>query len=347
MRLTLAKIAKIVDGEVVGDQSLVIKGLSGIQEARQGDLTFVTESKYFPLARHTQASAIIVSRDLDISGLSLSSIRVDNPSFAFAKIAAHFSDDQDYQIKGIHKTAVIAHDVKLGKNVAIGPCAVIEQAVKIGDHSIICAGCFVGHHAIMGHNCLIYPNVTIRERVTLENRVIIHSGTVIGSDGFGYIQVEGQHQKIPQIGSVVIEDDVEIGANVTIDRARVDKTIIGRGTKIDNLVQIAHNVILGENCILVSQVGISGSVTVGRGSTFGGQAGIAGHLHIGEGVTVTAKSGLAKSIPDSQIFAGYPARPFAENQRMNAMMHRLPKYIERIQALEKRIEELEKKKNVG
>jgi len=342
MRLTLAQIAKIVGGEIVGDKSQVITGLSGLEEAQPGDLTFIAEDKYAALAKQTKASAIIAPRHFDISNISL--IRTDNPSLAFATIAGHFSDEEKYKIKGVHPSAVIASDVVLSKNVAVGPCVVIDQGARIGDNTLINAGCFVGHHTTIGGDCVIYPNVTIRERVTIGNRVIIHSGSVIGCDGFGYIPVDGKHTKIPQIGIVVIEDDVEIGANVTIDRARVNKTVVGRGTKIDNLVQIAHNVVMGENCIIVSQVGISGSVTIGKGSVLGGQAGIAGHLHIGEGVTVTAKSGLAKSIPDFQVFAGYPARPFAENQRMNAMIHRLPKYIEKIQALEKRLEELEKKK---
>jgi len=276
MKKTLAEIAKIVNGEVVGDKDLVITGFSGIQEAKEGDLTFLANSKYIPFCRKTKASAIITSRDIEIPEKSV--IRTDNPSLAFTDLISAATEGSSHLIKGIHKAAFIAEDAIIGKNVAIGPYAIIESKAVIGDNTVIFGGSYIGHDTTIGVDCLIYPNVTVRERVTVGNHVIVHSGTVIGSDGFGYIQIDGIHKKIPQVGTVVIEDDVEIGANVTIDRARLDETVSGRGSKIDNLVQVAHNVIMGENCIIISQVGISGSVNIGKGSILAGQAGVIGHV---------------------------------------------------------------------
>ncbi len=345
MKKTLAQIAQIVKGEVVGDEGVVITGLSGVQEAQEGQLTFVANSKYTPLAQTTKASAIIVSRDMNIPGKSV--IRTDNPSLAFAKIASLMLEEGVYRPKGIHPTALIAPDAVLGKDVAVGPYTVIESKAKVADGTVIYSGCYVGHHTTIGNNCLIYPNVTIRERLTIGDRVIIHSGTVLGSDGFGFVEVDDVHEKIPQVGTVIVEDDVEIGANVAIDRARFDKTLIGKGTKIDNLVQVAHNVVMGEHCIIVSQAGISGSVKIGKGAILAGQAGIAGHLTIGEGAIVSAQSGVTKSVAPHTQVSGYPSRPHDEAKRVNACVQRLPRYVKAIQELEKKVEELEKKLKYG
>lgn len=339
--ITLAQIAKIAKGRIIGDKNCVIKGFSSIEEAKEGDLTFLSHPKYLPFAHKTKARAVIVPRGTELPGKPV--IQTDNPSLAFAKIVAYSTDNRFQLKKGIHKTAIVAKDAKVGKNAAIGPYVVIESKAKIGDDTVVGSGSYIGHETVIGKNCLIYPHVTVRERIQIGNRVIIHSGTVIGSDGFGFEAADGVHQKIPQIGTVVIEDDVEIGANVTIDRARIDKTIIGRGTKIDNLVQIAHNVIVGENCIIVSQVGISGSTTIGRGSILAGQAGIVGHIEIGEGSIVYAKSGISKSLPPSSRVFGYPAQPLNEFKKIHASLNRLPRYVKLIQELNKRIEDLEAK----
>jgi len=224
MQKTLAEIASIVNGEVVGDKDLVITGLGGIQEAGEGDITFLANPKYIPFSKKTKASAIIVSRDVEIPEKSV--IRTDNPSLAFTNLMASITEEGDFFPKGIHKDAFIAGDAVLGKNVSVGPYAIIEGKANIGDNTVIYGGSYVGSHTSTGNDCLIYPNVTVREKVTIGNRVIVHSGAVIGSDGFGFVQVEGVHKKIPQIGTVAVGDDVEIGANVTIDRARFDKTII-------------------------------------------------------------------------------------------------------------------------
>ncbi len=343
MRKTLAEIAKLVDGEVVGDKKIVVTGISGIKEAQAGDITFVANKKYFPLLELTKASAILTPRDTVISRKSI--IRTDNPSLAFAKLASLVLADNASPLKGIHKTSVIASSAKIGKNVAVGPYTVIEEKAVIGDNTVIHSGCFIGHHTVIGKKCLIYPNTTVRERITVGSGVIIHSGTVIGSDGFGFVNIDGIHEKIPQLGTVVVEDNVEIGANVTIDRARFDKTLIGCGTKIDNLVQIAHNVTIGENCIIVAQVGISGSVTIEKNATLAGQAGLAGHLTIGEGAVVAAQAGVTKSVAPFSFVSGYPAKPHRIAKRVNACLQRLPEYVKTIQDLKKRIENIESKLN--
>jgi UDP-3-O-[3-hydroxymyristoyl] glucosamine N-acyltransferase len=228
----------------------------------------------------------------------------------------------------------------LGKNIAIGPFAIIEDNVILGDDTIVYGNSYIGHDTNIGTKCIIYPNVSIRERITLGNRVIIHCGTVIGSDGFGFAKIRGVQEKIPQIGTVLIEDDVEIGANVTIDRARFDKTIIGKGTKIDNLVQIAHNVIIGENCIIVAQAGISGSTIVGKGVILAGQAGLVGHITVGDGAVAAAQAGVTKSIPAHTMVSGYPARPHDVAKRVNACVQNLPQLYKRIKELEQKIEKL-------
>ncbi|MCM8773549.1 MAG: UDP-3-O-(3-hydroxymyristoyl)glucosamine N-acyltransferase, partial [Candidatus Omnitrophica bacterium] len=327
MRYTLGELAQMIGGELVGSPDIVITGISGIKEAKEGDITFLANSKYARLMKTTLASAIITSKDVVNSHKAL--IKTDNPSLAFAKVVNIFSPYKQEYIEGVHPTVVFGRQCKLGSNLAIGPYVIIENDVEIGDNTKIYGGCYIGHKVTIGKDCLIYPNVVIRDRVEIGNRVIIHSGAVIGSDGFGFAMVKGVQEKIPQIGIVVIEDDVEIGANVTIDRARFDKTIIGKGTKIDNLVQIAHNVVIGENCVIVAQAGISGSTTLGKGVILAGQSGVVGHITIGEGAIVAAQAGVTKSIPPHTKVSGYPAKPHSIAKRVNAYVQRLPELYEK------------------
>ena len=339
MQKTLNEIAKLIDGQVIGNGDTLITGASGIREAAEGDITFLANSKYSSLMDKTRASAVITSSDAQ--GTTKPIILTQNPSLAFVKIISMFIPDDAGHPSGIDYTAVMGKNVSLGKDVTIGAYCVIGDNVAIGDNVIIYAGCYIGHHTKIGAQTLIYPHVSIRERISIGRGVIIHSGVVIGSDGFGYITIKGVHHKIPQVGTVQIDDDVEIGANVTIDRARFDKTVIGRGTKIDNLVQIAHNVIIGQNALIVAQVGIAGTVIIGNNVTLGGQAGLVGHITIGDNAIVTGQSGVGKSVPPDTMVSGYPARPFMTTQRVNASLQNLPKLFNLVKELKKRIEELE------
>lgn len=339
MRKTLREIAEFIDGKVLGNEGIVITGVSGIKEATEGDITFLANPKYFPLIEKTAASAIITSGDIQTTAKPI--IRTTNPSLAFAKVISLFAPSEVAHPKGIHPTAILGKNVSLGNNVAVGPYVVIEDNVSIGENTIIYSACFLGHHSKIGADTLIYAHVSIREYITIGSRVIIHSGTVIGSDGFGFATIKGLHHKIPQIGTVEIGDDVEIGANVTIDRARFEKTVIGRGTKIDNLVQIAHNVVIGENSIIVAQVGISGSTNLGKNVTLAGQAGVVGHISIGDNAVVMAQSGVSKSIPADTMVWGYPAKPAEIAKRINACVQRLPSLYNTVAGLKKKIEELE------
>lgn len=341
-RISVSDIAQLVKGELIGDGGLLVSGFSGIKEAKKNELTFLSNPKYEPLLLGTQACVILVPRQISCPGKTL--IRVDNPSLSFIEVVNFFlKEAPDCKPRGIHPTAVIAPGAKLAPDVAVGAHTVIEDGAVIAQGTVLYANCYVGHETRLGKNCLIYPQVVLREKVLLGNRVIIHSGTVIGSDGFGYVTVDGKHTKIPQVGMVVIEDDVEIGANVTVDRARFDKTIIGEGTKIDNLVQIAHNVIIGKHCLIVAQSGIAGSTRIGNYVILAAQTGLVGHLEIGDGVIVAAQSGVSKSIKAGEQVFGTPAHPMKDALRNNAHVQRLDKYVEMIKDLKKRVEELEKK----
>lgn len=341
MRKTLREIAELIGGEVFGQGDIIISGVCGIKEAQPGDITFLSNPKYIPFIEETKASAIIAGRDIVSSVKPI--IRTDNPSLVFAKVVSLFSPVTTVHPKGIHRTAIVGKDVCLGKDAAIGAYVVLQDNVCIGDNAIIHSGCFIGNNTQIGDRTLIYPNVSIREYVSIGSGVVIQSGTVIGSDGFGFVNVCGRHQRIPQTGTVVIEDDVEIGANVTIDRARFDKTVIGKGTKIDNLVHIAHNVVIGENSIIVAQVGISGSTTIGKGVTLAGQAGLVGHITVGDGAVVAAQGGVTKSVPPGTFVSGYPAKPHETAKRINACVQNLPRLYETVNSLKKKIEELESK----
>jgi UDP-3-O-[3-hydroxymyristoyl] glucosamine N-acyltransferase len=343
MQKTLAEIAEFIGSEVIGDGSIIITGINGIREAISGDLTFVANSKYAALAEKTKASAILYPKNLKLPDKPV--ILSDDPAVSFTKILALFADDETYSFKGKHPSAVVADNAQIGKNVTLGPNVVVEPKVTIGDDSVIGANCFIGFKSTIGKDVQIFPNVTVGDKTVIGNRVRIFSGTVIGADGFGFEQINGEHQKIPQLGIVVIEDDVEIGANVSIDRARFNKTVIGRGTKIDNLVQIGHNVIIGEHCIIVAQVGIGGSTIVEKNTILAGQAGVVGHITIGKGSIVAAQAGVVGSLPPDSIVSGYPAKPHAHAKRVYAAVQSLPDYIKRIRDLEKKIEELEHKNN--
>ncbi|MCB1277191.1 UDP-3-O-(3-hydroxymyristoyl)glucosamine N-acyltransferase [Prosthecobacter sp.] len=345
--ITLQKLAELVGGELWrGEPDDVITGLNSITEAAQGEVTFLGNPRYLPALKTTRASAALVKEDLAAQdareGLAL--IRVKNPTVAFSSVIRWFGPPAPAFVPGVHPTAIVAPDAKFDpEKVSIGAHAIIEEGVTIGDGTVIHPGTFVGRSVRIGANCTLHANSIINERCVLGNRVILHSGAVIGSDGFGYELVKGRHQKIEQVGIVQIDDDVEVGSCTTIDRARFGRTWIGEGCKIDNLVQVAHNVVLGKHCILCAQTGISGSSRLGNYVTTAGQAGVTGHLEIADQIMVLAKAGVTKSLTEAGAYVGFPARPIAEGRKIMAGAARIPELIERVRELEKKLAELEGK----
>lgn len=336
--LTVAEIAKLVGGTVVGDSSLAIQGVGSLESARPGEITFA-EDKHLKAARASQASCLIVSDETQVPGKTL--ICVKHPRLAFAHLMRQFHPPRRPR-PGVHPTAVVGQGVTLGHEVFLGPHVVIGDRVTLGDRAIVYAGVSIGEDSAVGADTVIYPNVTIYHEVQIGARVIIHGGAVIGGDGFGFVYDGQQHHKVPQVGQVIIEDDVEIGSNVTIDRATLGATVIGRGTKIDNLVQIAHNDVIGQHCILTAQVGISGSTQVGDRVYFAGQVGVADHVTIGEGAILGAQAGVppGEVIKPGEQVLGAPARPIAEAKRQFAAIALLPNLFKEVRELKKEIERL-------
>jgi UDP-3-O-[3-hydroxymyristoyl] glucosamine N-acyltransferase len=339
--MRLSELAQKVGAVIEGDESLDITGVAGIRDAGRGDISFIANPRYAPDAAKTKASAVIVGEDW-VAECPAVLLRVKNPDAAFAKAAVLFYVPAPAPATGVHPSAAVAHDVELGPDVSIGPFCVVESGCKIGAGTVISAQCHVGFRSVIGSKSFLYPQVSLREFTKIGSRTIIHNGTVVGSDGFGYsVDGEGVRTKIPQIGSVEIGDDVEIGANVAIDRARFGKTKIGNGVKIDNLVQIAHNVVIGDHVVIVSQVGIAGSSSIGAKTILAGQAGVAGHLSVGSGAIIGPRAGVTKDIPDGAHVMGMPAIPADKMKKMNAHVMLLPKMKERIAALDERIRKLE------
>ena len=335
MTLTLQEIAKLSHGELNGDPARVITGAASLDEAVEGEIAFFNNPRYVPRLRKTRASAVFVPLDFS-ENIPAAQIRVSDPSKAFEQVVLKLAPKPIAFASGVHPTAVVDPDARIGARVSIQPHVVIEAGVTIGDETVIGAGTYVGHETTIGQSCLVYPNVTIRERTKIGARVIIHGGAVIGADGFGFEFKEGRQRKIPQLGIVQIDDDVEIGANTTIDRARFGRTWIQEGVKIDNLVQIAHNVVVGKHSVIAAQAGISGSVRVGERVSMAGQVGIVGHATIGDDTMIVAQSGVSKNISGGAWF-GYPAVPLEEAKRQFAWIHRLGKLFDRVKAIEKKL----------
>jgi len=336
---TVRSLADHIGGAIIGDGAeSVITGISDLRSAQPDQVSFLANAKYEPDARASRAAAILVSPK-DSPRFSFTRIVVESPSAAFGKISALFAPAPIRDEPGIHPSAVVAPDAVMGDGVSIQAHAVIAAGVRIGARAVVGANCFIGEQTMIGDDTRLYPLVTIRERSVIGARVIIHSGAVIGSDGFGYNfdPKTGRHVKIAHTGHVQIDDDAEIGANTTIDRGRFGKTHIGEGVKIDNLVQIAHNVIIGAHSIIVSQTGISGSTSLGRYVTLAGQVGLAGHLTVGDKATITAQSGLNKDVPAGATLAGHHAMPIRESLKVEALTRRLPELVERLKALEEKV----------
>ncbi len=320
--------------------ALEISGVAAAADAQPGHLTFLGNRKYLPKVAVSKASIVLVPLDFD-GELQAVPMRVENPSVAFAGVVSMFALPPPPRFTGIAESAVIAPTAEVDATAAIAHHAVVEAGATIGANSFIGANSYIGAESKIGSDCYIHPNVSIRERVTIGNRVIIHCGVVIGSDGYGFEFKDGRHEKIPQIGVVQIDDDVEVGANTTIDRARFGRTWIREGTKIDNLVQIAHNVVIGKHCLLVSQAGIAGSTSLGNFVTLAGQVGIVGHVEIGDQVIAGAKSGISNDLPAGSKVFGYPAEEMQDAKRQIAALHRLPATLSQIRDLKKRLAALE------
>ena len=336
---TVAELADIVGGTVEGDGRRAIIGIRGLAGARAEHLSFLSNPKYARQAETTRAGALVVDRRF-AGRTAATLIRVDSADAAFARIAALFAPPPVRDAEGAHQSAVVADDVLLGEGASIGAQAVVEQGARVGPRSVVRAGSYVGRGVRIGCDCLIYPNVTLREGTVIGDRVTIHSGTVVGSDGFGYTILDGRQVKIPQLGGVLISDEVEIGANVTIDRARFDQTVLGRGVKIDNLVQIAHNVQIGENSVIVSLCAIAGSTTLGSNCALGGQVAIDGHLTVGDNVMIGAKSGVTKDVPSNSVISGFPAQDHKHDLRLTAELRKLIGASKRFDEIERRLSQL-------
>jgi len=338
--MKLKELAEMLGAELTGPAEVDIRGAAGIHEAREGQITFIAGKKELKDLEHSRASAAIVP--LDTPALPLPLLRLKNPRLAFARTLELFYV-KPYQASGISEKAAIGANVVIGADPSIHPFAVLADEVKVGDRVTVHPGASIGRGSVVDDDVVIHANVSIGEDVRIGKRVIIYPGAVVGRDGFGFVTDGGRHHKIPQVGGVIIEDDVEIGANSTIDRATLGNTVVKQGTKIDNLVQIAHNVTVGEHCLFIAQVGIAGSCTIGNWVVLGGQVGVADHVIIGDRVMASSQSGIIKDIEPAQVVGGTYAMPQREWLKVQAVLPKLPELKKLVAELEKQIHELKEK----
>ena len=340
MRFTAAQIAEQLRGEVLGNPSIQLTGLAPADSARAGDLTFAENATYFAAAEQSQAAAILVSGTFTSAKKVL--IRVPNARIAMARVLPIFFPPDAFP-RGIHPSAVIDASAQIDPTAHIGAHCVVGARVRLGVRSVLLGGNHMGSDCQIGDDVCLFPNVVVYARTQIGNRVSIHAGTVIGSDGYGYVFDEGRHRKLLHLGNVIIHDDVEIGANTAIDRGALGSTVIGQGTKIDNLVHIAHNVVIGRHCLIMGEAGFAGSTTLGDYCVVASQSGVAGHLKIGNQVTIGAKSGVMRDIPDGGTVLGVPAAPDKQAKRQWIALAQLPELIRHVRELEKEVKELRAK----
>jgi UDP-3-O-[3-hydroxymyristoyl] glucosamine N-acyltransferase len=337
--MQLREIAERLGCRLEGDGALEIHRVAGLEQAGEGDLSFFANPRYAPALRRTRASAVIIGEGAPAAPCAM--LRTKHPSLAFANAVSMFVSDV-HPAPGIDELSAIAADAALGRDVSIGPFSSVGRGARVGDRTVIYPNVFIGDGAVLGDDCIIHSHAAIRERVILGNRVIIQNGAVIGADGYGFVKrPDGTHQKIPQTAIVVLEDDVEIGANTTIDRPAIGETRIQAGAKIDNLVQIGHGVNVGRNTLLAAQVGIAGSTTIGDDVTLAGQVGVAGHVTVGKGVSAVGQSGITNSVADGTFVSGYPAIENKEWLKSSVIFRKLPELRKKIADLEQRIVELD------
>ena len=337
---TLEQLAKLTDSKLIGDPNHKIYNVEDLESAGPGDAAFLENPRYEKQMRCSKAGVICISPNVSQEP-SQNYLISTTPSLTFQKLIEIFLEDPKSGFDGIHPTSVIHPDAILGKNVSVGPYAVVDRGARIGDNTIITSHAFVGANVVIGDDCLIYQNVVIRESCTLGNRVILQPGVVVGACGFGYFtDSHGKHNKLKQLGNVVIEDDVEIGAHTVIDRARFKTTRIGKGSKLDNLIQIAHQVEVGEDNLMAAQVGIAGSTKTGSHVIMGGQVGVAGHLSIASGSIFAAKCGISKSVTQGGVYSGIPAMPIKECNKQVVLIRNIEEFVKRIQSLEHSLREL-------
>ena len=341
---TSAWVAEWVGGRLVGPGDVVVTDVGGLDDAGPGAVSFLGNPRYRDRVLPSKAAVVLVPEAFtEAPPAGRAWVVCADPSAAFTKVVTAFAPPPPTYAVGIHERAVVSATATVAASAHVGPCAVVEAGAVIGERCVIGAGCYVGHEARLGDDCFLYPHVTLRERCRLGRRVILHSGVVIGADGFGYDSGPTGHTKIPQVGIVQIDDDVEIGALAAVDRARFGRTWIQRGTKIDNLVQVAHNVVIGPHCIVVSQAGIAGSTHLGQGVILAAQAGLVGHIHIGDGAVVMAQAGVSKDVPPKGAVFGSPAVDRHDYAREQMMIKRLPRLLQNLKDLEAQVRELQQR----
>jgi UDP-3-O-[3-hydroxymyristoyl] glucosamine N-acyltransferase len=325
--VTLKELAEAIGAELVGDPNLLITGVNTLEDAEPGQVTFLANPKYLKQLEGTRASAVIVSPAVNVNHVAI--LKAKDPYYAFAQVVQRIHGTRRHPLAGVH------------------PRATVDPTASVGEGTVVYPGAYVGARVTIGRDCVLHPNVVIYEDCVIGDRVIIHANTAIGPDGFGYAAHGGVHHKIPQVGNVIIEDDVEIGANCSIDRAALGSTVIGKGSKLNDLIAIGHNTRMGPHCLIVSQVGIAGSATIGHHVTLAGQVGVAGHIEVGDHVTVGAQAGVTNSVPEQSVLLGSPAMPIRQARRVAAVFVQLPELQDRVKKLEQSVEELSKDDEVA
>ena len=344
LNLTVAQVAQITGSEAPTLQDQPITALCSLEDAHEGGLCYLTSLEKAEMLKDLKASALLVPESAKDKKLPFNGalLYAKNPEWAFILLMKYVDAQHQKHTPGIHPTAVISQSAKLGNNVSVGAYTVVEDGAQIGDNTVIFPQCYIGKDVVIGKNCYIYPQVVIREECVLKDYVILQAGAKIGSDGFGFSFHDGRHQKIPQIGNVVLGNDVEIQSNTCIDRAKISSTVIGDNTKIDNLVQVGHNVHVGMSSIMCAQVGVAGTTEIGNGVILAGQVGLAEHMTIGDRAQVGAQSGVMSSIPAGQTYFGYPAMPQREAFKLQAILRKLPEMHKEFRSLKKQLEETKK-----